>query len=99
MSQINHVNNGALPTRLDRFSTSVAPSVRHAPATTSEERRVEGDTLDLSAEVLRLDAGAEDRPIRADLVAKVRDEIASGTYETAERINRAVDSLANELLD
>lgn len=38
-----------------------------------------------------------DNPIREDLVADVREQIADGTYETPEKIDAAVSELAGEL--
>ena len=35
--------------------------------------------------------------IRADLVARVRSEIAAGTYETPEKLDAALEGLLNEL--
>ncbi len=40
---------------------------------------------------------AESGEIRADLVARVRGEIASGTYETPEKLNAALDRLLDEV--
>ncbi len=36
--------------------------------------------------------------VRAELVARVKDEIAAGTYETPERIDAAVDRLMEDLM-
>jgi hypothetical protein len=35
--------------------------------------------------------------IRADLVARVRAEIAAGTYDTPERWDKALDKLSRQL--
>ena len=40
-----------------------------------------------------------DPDIRADLVARVRREIAEGTYETPEKWEQALDRLVNRLED
>lgn len=39
----------------------------------------------------------EDRPIRADLVERVRREIAEGTYDTPEKWEKALDRLVERL--
>jgi negative regulator of flagellin synthesis FlgM len=53
--------------------------------------------LDLS-EASQLISQAHDVPeIREDLVARVRSQIASGTYETPERFDVAVDRLLDEV--
>jgi hypothetical protein len=36
-------------------------------------------------------------PIRADLVARVRAEIAAGTYDTPEKWDQALDKLSRQL--
>ncbi len=40
---------------------------------------------------------ADDRPIRAELVQRVRQEIAAGTYETPEKWEAALDRLLTRL--
>ena len=40
---------------------------------------------------------AESGGIRSDLVARVRGEIASGTYETPEKLDAALDRLLDEV--
>ncbi len=42
-------------------------------------------------------AQAAEGTVRADLVARVRSEIANGTYETPEKLDAALDGLLNEL--
>ena len=41
---------------------------------------------------------AETGEIRTDLVARVRQEIASGTYETPEKLDAALDRFLNEVI-
>ncbi len=56
------------------------------------------DQLDISpAAAEAADHVAQSGDIRADLVARVRSEIANGTYETAEKLDSALDGLLNEL--
>jgi anti-sigma28 factor (negative regulator of flagellin synthesis) len=38
-----------------------------------------------------------DEPVRQDLIDRVRSEIESGSYETPEKIDGAVDGLLREL--
>lgn len=53
------------------------------------------DRVELSPAAQRtLNAG---QPIRADLVTRVRSEIASGTYETPEKIDLAVRRVVREI--
>jgi hypothetical protein len=39
----------------------------------------------------------DDRPIRTELVARVRREIAEGTYDTPEKFEKALDKLLARL--
>lgn len=55
------------------------------------------DQLDISAAALEAIEAQETGEIRADLVARVRNEIASGTYETAEKLDAALDKLLDEI--
>lgn len=43
------------------------------------------------------DEAREDRPIRTELVARVRREIAEGTYDTPEKFDKALDKLLRRL--
>jgi negative regulator of flagellin synthesis FlgM len=59
------------------------------------------DQLDISqaaeAAIQASESGAGGGEIRADLVARVRSEIATGTYETPEKLDAALDRLLDEL--
>lgn len=55
------------------------------------------DEVQLSDSARRLDQLTSTRPVRTELVERVKAEIESGTYETPERIERAVDGLAQDL--
>ena len=56
-----------------------------------------GDVVEIST-AARLAAMVQDVPeVRADLVARVKAEIAAGTYETDERIEIAMDRLLDDL--
>ena len=68
--------------------------VKNAPA--AEPVQV-SDTVEISA-AARLAAKVQGIPeVRADLVERVKVEIAAGTYETTERLEIAVDRLMDEL--
>lgn len=55
------------------------------------------DTVEISPQA-RLAAKLADLPeVRADLVARVKAEIAAGTYETVEKLNIAIDRMLDEL--
>ncbi len=54
------------------------------------------DQLDISAAGEAAAAG-ETGEVRADLVARVRNEIAAGTYETPEKLDAALDRILDQL--
>lgn len=45
----------------------------------------------------RADDARDDRPIRTELVERVRREIAEGTYDTPEKFDKALDNLLRRL--
>jgi negative regulator of flagellin synthesis FlgM len=54
------------------------------------------DRVDISAAAEASLAGTQS-DFRADLVARIQSEIASGTYETAAKLDAAVDRLLDEM--
>ena len=72
------------------FSRPVAPS-----STTQGARGT--DQVDISAAGEAAALAGESSDFRADLVARIRSEIASGTYETAKKLDVAVDRLLDEM--
>lgn len=56
------------------------------------------DSVELSGAARLLGQLAEGGAVRQDLIAKVRAEIASGTYETPEKLNAAIDALSEDLV-
>jgi negative regulator of flagellin synthesis FlgM len=55
------------------------------------------DQVDISPAAEAAVHAAETGDFRADLVARVRSEIAAGAYETPDKIGLAVDRLLNEM--
>lgn len=55
------------------------------------------DELELSPMGQLLDKVHELPDIRADLVARIRSEIAAGTYETEEKLQIALERLLDEI--
>ena len=55
------------------------------------------DELDISPAADAAAKAVEGGEIRADLVARVRSEIAAGTYETPDKLDAALDGLLNEI--
>jgi anti-sigma28 factor (negative regulator of flagellin synthesis) len=66
-----------------------------APATSGQATRG-ADQVDISAAAEAALAG-QTADIRADLVARIRSEIEAGTYETAAKLDAAVDRLLDEM--
>ncbi|MCA9229412.1 MAG: flagellar biosynthesis anti-sigma factor FlgM [Planctomycetales bacterium] len=55
------------------------------------------DSLDISPAAQAAASAAESSEIRSDLVARVRSEISSGTYETPEKLDAALSRLLDEI--
>jgi anti-sigma28 factor (negative regulator of flagellin synthesis) len=92
-SNINNLN-GIASTRLEQ----IARSSQDRPARAASQPVVEApraldrsDRVELSAEALNAEG------VRTDLVARIRAEIAAGTYETDARLDGAADALAKQL--
>lgn len=84
-----------------------SPAVRVEPSARTAERPqpVEVaalaepvDTVDLSERARLLDALRNGSDVRHDLVESVKGEIEAGTYETDERLDKALDALLDDLL-
>lgn len=92
-NNINNLNSFTSP-RLDQVARNSQdrPS-RPATKPTSEGARSldRSDRVELSAEALNTEG------VRTDLVARIRAEIAAGTYETEAKLDSAADALAKEL--
>lgn len=67
-------------------------AVRSAPPT---ERT--GDRVEISPAAEAAVRAAEGGEIRHDVVARIRAQIADGTYETPDKLNAAVDRLLDEI--
>lgn len=83
----------------DRLTGAMLPievSGRRASAQPSRSGR-ESDRLELSSHARLLGKLVAGGDVRADLVARIRREIAEGSYETAAKVEAAVDAVAREL--
>ena len=56
-----------------------------------------GDQVDISAAADAAAAAAEGGDVRTDLVARVRSEIADGTYETPDKLDTALSALLDDI--
>ena len=93
MTNINGVHNAAVPAVSQ--VNSVAPTAANtAPAQASQIT----DTVEIST-VARLAAKIQELPdIRTELVQRVKAELASGTYETQDKLDVAIDRLMEDLM-
>ena len=72
------------------------PTRGATPASGPSRPASPSDQLDISPAASAA-AEAADGDIRADLVARVRSEIAAGSYETPDKVAGAVDRLLDEI--
>ncbi len=56
-----------------------------------------GDQLDISAAAEAAIQATETGDPRADLVARIKNEIAAGTYETADKLDAALEGLLDDI--
>jgi anti-sigma28 factor (negative regulator of flagellin synthesis) len=70
---------------------------RSATPLTSAPSGRGADQVDISAAAEAAAQASESTEFRADLVARVKDEIAAGTYETAAKLDAAIDGLLDEI--
>jgi negative regulator of flagellin synthesis FlgM len=90
MTNVNGVNPAAAPKAVAPVSPVVNANQAVPPANVS-------DVVEIS-NVAKLAAKVQEIPdVRTELVAKIREEIAAGAYETPERIDGAVNKLMEEL--
>ncbi len=94
MSNLESINTASTPVRVDAAVLDRSGASRTGAVQTPLVR-IDADQLELSPEALA--RGAES-PIRKDLVARIRAELQAGTYDTSERLDRAIDGLADDLL-
>lgn len=75
-----------------------APHRLHASSASGESRSTQNvDQLDISHEADLASRVRELPEIRADRVASIKAQIASGAYETDEKLNVALDRLLDEI--
>ena len=82
-----------------RAAESVAS--RREPVAPAKARQVsiqrDEDNVQVSEAAVFLSTLREQPGIRADLVAKIRGEIARGDYDTPERLSQAIDEIIDDL--
>jgi len=89
MTNIHGIQPPVGPQPIDAPEAAVTKAPEVQPADVA-------DVVEIS-DVARLAARLQEVPeVRAELVQRVKDEIAAGTYETSERIEITVDRLMEE---
>ena len=73
------------------------PHAGRSNAKPSPASAAPSDRVDISPAAEAAIEAAEQGGIRGDLVARVRGEIAAGTYETPEKIDAALNRLLDEI--
>ncbi len=95
MADISPLSNGS--------ASRAVPGARHrvedATGRPSETRHRESDRVELSDRASRLGSGSrlEQQAFRPDLVARVRDEIEAGSYESETKLALVADKLSRSL--
>jgi negative regulator of flagellin synthesis FlgM len=86
--------NGIVPTQGPQpIQTNSSGRASSSPAAKTPA----SDTVEISSQA-RIAAKLAALPdVRSDLVARVKSEIAAGTYDTPEKMNVALDRMLNEL--
>ena len=94
MSDITSIGGGNTPISgiYNRRTESTAPA-----GNVDRDHDGDSDTVELSptAQLLAKLAALPDQ--RQDLINSVKSRIASGTYETDDKLNKAIDALAQDL--
>lgn len=94
-SQINSLNY--TPPSLATSGAATASGAGESNVGGSRLAREGGDRVEVSEQARLLGQLSELPEVREDLVARVKAEIAAGTYITDEKISGAVDSLLEDL--
>ena len=85
------------PTSNVQNASSVNLQTQNTTRETGAAETVPTDQLDISAEAQVMSTAATSTEIRADRVAELRTQIASGQYETSEKLDAAISRMLNEL--
>ena len=96
---MTHITNTSAihRTNLSRFSQSRESQLPQTTHTPQETRTLGTDQVQISDAARRLDAQNTGAPFRAELVERVRSEIASGQYDQNAKLDLAIDSLLGDL--
>lgn len=85
------------PTSNVQSASSVSLQTQNTTRETGAADSLPSDQLDISLEAQMMSTSATTNDIRADRVADLRAQIASGTYDSAEKMDTAISRMINEL--
>ncbi|MCL2700836.1 MAG: flagellar biosynthesis anti-sigma factor FlgM [Phycisphaerae bacterium] len=89
MTNIQGIGQGAVP--------AIQPTAQASQSAYTASPQAIGDTIEISS-VARLTAAVHTLPdVRAELVERVKADIAAGTYETPDRIDVALERLMDDM--
>ena len=87
---------GTTPGRAAESITNRRASVKPAATQTPPTVQREDDNVEVSEMAFFLSKLRDQPGIRADLVAKIRGEIARGDYDTQEKLSAAIDDMIDD---
>jgi anti-sigma28 factor (negative regulator of flagellin synthesis) len=97
MSEMSPLTTGSV-NRAGRVGPASAPRAGDAPGRAAGRERGE-DSVQISSHVQYLVELKNGGPVRMELVNRIRDEIAQGSYDTPEKLEAAIDELLSDLGD
>lgn len=98
MSHVSSINSSISPVSAAREAAHPTAAPRRAGDDSQAESHIRAaDSVDFSSRARELGSARPAEPFRADLVARIRAEIAAGTYETDEKLDITVDRLGRDL--
>lgn len=99
MSDINNIA-GSVSSRVGGYESARVSEARVVSDSSGGSSRssTPTDRVELSDRGLLLAQLAQTSGVRADVVARVRAEIAAGAYETPERLEKTVDGLLRDVV-
>jgi len=89
MANIGGINPASGPAPIQPNAAAKPPKAQPAPQ--------QADSVEISLEAKIAGMLAEIPDIRAELVARVKAEIAAGTYETSENLDAAIATMLEEV--
>jgi len=96
MPEVPHIGPGGLASARSRSHEAKALSLQPGHASVLERPLVR-DRVEISAGAHTFDRAVEPSQVRRDLVDRIRQQIADGTYDSEQRLTDATERLLAEL--